>query len=81
MRNSNFSWLLKCGSPLPAHTWANKPKQHGVFFTCSGIKNAPLMVILSIIPWEGGKSRVINLGFTKNVVLLAYSGGYFGRFG
>ena len=39
------------------------------------------MVISSIIPWEGAESRVINLGFTKNVVLLAYGDGYFGRFG
>ena len=71
-----------CGSRLLAPTWANKPKQHGVFFTCSGIKKTPpLMEIYVIIPWEGGKRRVINLGFTKNVVLLAYSGGYFWRFG
>ena len=47
-----------CGSRLLAPTWANKPKQHGVFFTCSGIKNAPSHGNLRHYTMRGGlKSR------------------------
>ena len=28
-------------SPLLAHTWASRPVQHGVFFSCSGMKKRP----------------------------------------
>ena len=30
-----------CGTPLPAHTWANTPIPQGVFFCCSGMMSAP----------------------------------------
>ena len=35
--------VIMCGSPLPASTWASKPRQHGVFFTCSGTQKPPPM--------------------------------------
>ena len=37
------------------------------------------MVILSIIPWEGVKSRDVNLRFAENVALPAYRDAYFGN--
>ena len=42
-------------------------------------KSAPLMVILSIIPWEGVKNRDVNRRFAENVVLSACRDIYFGR--
>ena len=51
-RNSNFSELLKCGSPLPTHTWASKPTQHGVFYLFRQIKRPLPWIITGIIPWK-----------------------------
>ena len=46
----NYFRVILRGSHLVAHTWASRPKQHGVFFTGSGKKTPPLMEIYVIIP-------------------------------
>ena len=54
MRNSNFSWLLKCGTPLPAHTWANRAILHGAFFDSLPITTwPPDLFIDAIIAGQG----------------------------
>ena len=42
---TNYFRVILRGAHLLAHTWASRPVQHGAFFSCSGIKNAPLLIV------------------------------------
>ncbi len=64
--------LSKCGSRLNAPTWASRPVQHGIFFDCSDMVQAPPMDNFDHYTMGGGlKVDRKTDDFLKNVVLLA----------